>query len=130
MSGLLQGRPDLIQMGLVGDLHGDHPYAILARQLEHVGQTRLAMPLKRVRIGARLVGPHPRAGETVVLEGLHHGLHMLTGVHGAQAGEDLKGVLTETDAVVVEVGGAWVIGMAPEDSILLGDPHYPLYAGQ
>jgi len=46
-------------MRFVSDFHGDDLDAILSSQVEYVRQTILAVPLKCIRTGARLVGSHP-----------------------------------------------------------------------
>jgi hypothetical protein len=129
IAGLDQGVPDLVDVGLVGHLHRDHLDAILARQLEHVRQARLAVPLEGIRTGARLVGPHARADLPVFSERPHHLFDVLGRVHSAKACEHVQGVLPETHAAIVEVGGAGLILVATEDAVLLGHAHDALDAG-
>jgi len=115
----------------MGDLHGDDLDAIFAGQLEYVRQAVLAVPLERVRIGARLVGAHARAYLAVVAQYLHHLLDMLGVIYRAQPGEDIEIVLAEAHAVVFKMTGARVVGlMASEYAVFFGYAHRALYPRQ
>ena len=48
---------------------------------------------------------------------------MFAGVHGAQAGEDVQVVLSETHAVVIKMAGPVVVLVAAKDAIFARDAH-------
>ena len=50
------------------NFHRNHLYAVLSRQVEHKRQTILAMPLKSIGAGARLVGAHTRANLAIIAQ--------------------------------------------------------------
>ena len=130
VAGARQGVLDFLDVGLAGDFHGDYPDAIFSRQLEHPGQARRPMALEGIGIGARLVGAHAGADLTVIAQGAHHALHMLGGVHRAQASQHMQRVLPELHAVVDEFTGPAVVPMASQDTVGLGHPHHPIHARQ
>ena len=107
-------------MLFVRDLHRDHLDAVLAGELEHVRQTVLAVPLKRIRARPRLVGTHSRTDLSVFLQGFHHRLDTLSRVNSAEPREDIQIVLAERHAVVGEVVRAAVAFVPSEDAINFG----------
>jgi hypothetical protein len=61
---------------------------------------------------------------------LHHYLDMFAVVHCAQSGKHVQRVLAEAHAVVLEMSGSLVVLVPPQDTVLLGNPHRALDAGQ
>ncbi len=127
---LVQRLVDFIEMRFMGDFHRHHFDAVFARQLEHIGQTILAVPLKRVRAGARLVSAHAGTHLAVITQGAQHDLNMLFIVHRTQPGKHVQGVLPETHAVIFKMGGTLIVTMTPEYAVLLGNTHHTFYTGQ
>ncbi len=109
-----EGLVNLLYMGFVGYLHGNHLDAILAGQVEHPWQARGAVALEGVGAGPRFVCTHPCGDLTVFLEGLHHLLDVLRGIHGAQPGKDVQGGLAEGHAIVREASLALLVAVTAQ----------------
>ena len=127
---LPQRLTDLIHVLLVQDLHGDHLDAIFSCQLKNIRQTVLAMPLKSVRTGARLVGPHARADLAIFLQGAQHLLDVLAGIDGTEASKNVQGILTEFHPVVGKAVGTGVILMPPQHPVFTRHANGLGHAGQ
>ncbi len=123
-----ESRTDLVDMVLVRDLHRDDADAVLPGQLEHVRKAFLPEPLEVVRARPRLVGAHPRRHEASPLAGLHHLLHVLLRVDGAQPGEDVASTLVERNTVVCEPDRIHLPFVPSDDPVFLRDADDPLDA--
>ena len=122
---LLQASIDFFDVAFVGNLHGHHLDAMLARLLEHPGQAALTVALEGIGVGAGLVGAHAGANFAGVFQRLHHLLNVLGYIHRAQAGKDIQVVLAELHAVVGETALAIVIFMAAQNPVVIGNANGP-----
>ena len=49
-------------------------------------------------------------------------------VHGAETGEDMKGVLVEVDAVIIKTNGPPLVLMAAQNAVGVGDRSMPVFS--
>ena len=90
VAGLGERLADLLDVGLVGDLHRDDPDSVLAGELEDEGQALGPVALEVVGAGARLVGAGSRGDDPALLQRGEHRLGVLAGVDRAQAREEME----------------------------------------
>src|SRR4051812_40015263 len=127
---ILQCLTDFRDVGFMGNLHGDDADAVLSGQFKYERQTVFSVPLERIRTGARLVSAHARALLALFLQCTHHDVDMLRRIHCTQPGEHMQGVLTETQALIIEVRLPVIALVTPEHAEFFRDAYDPFNAWQ
>ena len=90
----------------------------------------LAVPLKGIRTGARLVGAHACTHLSIVMNCLKHKFDVLTVVHCTQSREHIERILPKAYSVVFEMCRALIILVPPENAVFLRHSHHTFDTGQ
>ena len=114
----------------MGHFHGNHPDPVFSGKFENIRQAIQPVSLKRIRVGAGFVGPHPRAWLSKLLQAFHHAFHVSPSVYSAQPGKQMETVLVEPDPVVFKIQGRTFRRMLSKNPEFMGNADHLLHRRQ
>ena len=130
MSGCFQCFGNLLNMRLVGYLHGNNTDAILAGQFKDIRETVFPVPLEGIGACPWLVGSHAGTDKSMLLQLLEHAFYMLRRIYGTQAGKYMETRLTECDSIVFKLMRKVFLSMSSKHPVCFLHTNNTLYAGK